>query len=558
MSSKSGFSRLVIDSDSDSESEASAITLSIGGESFVAKDSKGNDNGDNKGSMHRASNRATAEIHLSMHTRHDSPHTVSSGGPSRMATMSEAKSVSNTSISGSEYAADSYKNSSLPYGPDSHIERQGRETIIALETALASKDMTILKQERIISKLEEGVHERDQCISSLEGELYQLDQLRLRIQEESRNHQRRAAELEADLAHAEKLKKTMNQKLSEQASQIESLEERLYHDRGVPQQYDHLLQEVKELRSQVKTLEAHRDSKHFMNEKLSAQIRDLTGNDERLHDVIAKCMSDIGTRNALIEELRGQCWELEERVEALKDPVRAIQELESKLQTAESELSRVRAEQSDEVVAKDKSLTELQEQLLILQLEVEDQQRVIAAYAADEDVIAVANCLKDLRLREKAFYEFFMAIIMWESNPHIPGADRGIMMDIVDVIRLAERGLLSLRVVHKCHRRRQEGAYLRHPPNVYGKPLWSQAVVSPTSIRKSRGAEELLPEKMKQDSCDGAVRLLDFMDQHQVMEVAKYLCATPLLTEWALSEVRGGKKTTPPGECYCVLEHLFV
>lgn len=518
MAKKVGFSQLVIESDSESELEDVSDGPSLFSNSHLDECShdaesisSGNRHGGsivNGGSLANSKNSSkmggSQVSHISNHS--ESAIYDDRGG------SKERKEASHQNV---------------PYQQQFGLEHN------TLQSLIDSKDYVIKGMENRLCELENQLHDRDQRLSKVEGELYQCDQSRMRIQEESRKHMRRICDLDGELAILEKSKHQLNQIIKDQKETIDDLEEKLFRDRSdkAPVQYESLLSEIKELRSKVKSLEAHRDSKHLMNEKLSKQIEDMSGNDARLQDVIAKCMRDLASRNERIVELTEQCSGLQQKLNEMNNPENTIQSLQSAIGAVRDELSSVQQKSQEEIGAREDTIVELKDRLLLMNMELEDQQRIIDAYTADEDIITVANCLKELRVKDKNFYDFFMALVMWECNPQIPATDRGVVMDVQDAIRLIEKGLLSMRIVLKCQNRREQGAYLRYPPSMHGKPLWSDSVSVPSKAYIAPTAD-----KMRQDNCDCAVRILDFMDQHQIMEVAKYLCSTPLLAEWALAQ----------------------
>jgi hypothetical protein len=568
MAKKVGFSQLVIESDSDSESESGEEDASVGASSMTNShlDEGSFEEDESHQSTTYSGSQQSGSLRSSVHSKSIGDSSLAYSKSSRGGVVSHAPHGAASHVShysGSGHNTDINSHDVSKGWGFVHHQQAGEVYPMKFDSSQFDNERIVLQNEidsrneiiqsmknRIselernqgsnkgmedrISELENHLHDRDQRLSKLEGELYQCDQSRMRIQEESRKHMRRVTDLEGELAMLEKSKAQLNQIIKTQKETIDELEDKVFRSTSAsaPVQYESLISGMKELRAKVKSLEAHRDSKHMMNEKLNKQIEEMSQNDERLHDVIAKCMRDIGVRNGRIEELTEQCAVLQQKLDEMADPESTIHSLQSAVEAAREELSSVQQKKEEEVGEREHTVAELKDQLLLLNMELDDQQRIIEAYTSDEDIIAVANCLKELRVRDKSFYDFFMAIVMWECNPQIPATDRGVVMDVKDAIRLIEKGMLSMRIVTKCQSRREQGAYLRHPPSMYGKPLWTDSVASPSKTHTSASTVD----KIRQDNCDCAVRILDFMDQHQIMEVAKYLCSTPLLAEWAMAQ----------------------
>ena len=301
--------------------------------------------------------------------------------------------------------------------------------------------------------------------------------------------------------------------------------------------------EIEELKKSIRTLTAHRDSKHLLNEKISKQYDEMLKSNEVLRDELAELKRQLteykqtiasltkentelratgrvsGESDALMEKLLLEVAALNEELDgALTDKATAEQSYRDKLEDADMQLEYLR-----------KALRDSEEQAQ-------------CSLPVDAATMQVMECIKALPSKNRALSDIISRLTRHEGrlseddsvgdrskSPHCTGTSVARLpppLTILDAIYLLEGGYLTLHCPNECHDNSSDeddsvdDYFLLHGTHLDGSSVGGQ------SGRRRR----VVSPACNPSVSECTLRLMDFMEQHQILVIASYLCATPLLT----------------------------
>lgn len=284
-----------------------------------------------------------------------------------------------------------------------------------------------------------------------------------------------------------------------------------------------LQKENDQLRKTINTLKAHKESKHLLNEKLSRQLFEAVSQNERLRVELEQCMRKLEEHKQLISELKpspehsqmnvSDKKKNEENDEIVKKLLREIAELNEELDTAQAATSELEGAYMARLQDSSQEVEYLRE--LLQKAEAKSARSNSAA-----DTLPMAETLRGLRRRDKRLYDLICAVAEHEkdhgTSTRSPGTKGAVRppLDIHDIVYLLECGVFTLHHSDESH-----GAFDKENEETDDYALLHGR---PSIDRTPR-------RRVHKSSKECTLRLMDFMNHSQILEIAEYLCTTPLL-----------------------------
>lgn len=310
--------------------------------------------------------------------------------------------------------------------------------------------------------------------------------------------------------------------------------------------------EKSDLQKAIRTLTAHRDSKHLLNEKLSQQLTESLSKNETLRDQNLKLQAQIEEKDELISRLSRENDELRVTGSVAGENDELIQKLLSEIAELNNELDNVHSEISSTQQLYQDKLRDADVQLDYLRTRLQASEAK-SFLSSDPDVVSVIETFKSLKERNEVLFGLIARLIRHDDSvglderqrngrrsilktAHSPASHQPPPLTIMDAIYLLEAGFLTLHCPDQStvdadkeeddyfllHGRNPEEVANRHNDFAHTTPS------SKTSQGRHRYLREDYSERPSVSEC--TLRLVDFMEQHQVLVIASYLCSTPLLT----------------------------
>lgn len=303
--------------------------------------------------------------------------------------------------------------------------------------------------------------------------------------------------------------------------------------------------EIRRLKEEIRTLTSQKESKYLLLDKLKNENDELTTKNRQLKEDLERYKKGIVEREVSCQQLTTRLKELQQKYESFVSQEREIESLTQQTVSLSQQLS----DQHDMMeMMKSKCDEELQEAKRYQQQTEMQLMQMKEKYERPEyqDIFELSQSLIKLRDECPEIFRIFNILLM-----------KGTMrsqkcLRIAELVTLLETGFLSLKPTCRLNFEDHEsnsyeelhGKSLNEIPSPEYRMENLLGVPPPQSSKKIRRAPPPPPRppssfnnslesnsRPHYDESDMTIlRIFDFLTQAQILDIANYLCRTPILT----------------------------
>jgi hypothetical protein len=336
--------------------------------------------------------------------------------------------------------------------------------------------------------------------------------------------------------------------------------------------------EIRRMKEEIRSLTSQKESKHLLIEKLSKESNELSVKNRKLREDLERYRQGILEREAL-------CQRMAKEVEDLRVKYASFVDQENHLASLEEEIDRLRdqTEELQELLESTSAQHQRKSDEATSERErLEQELRLAKERCESPDFLRMLPLAQALSKTQERSPELFSMIGLLLSGDGAGGASPSgakKCLRIADLVSLLEVGLLSLRPLLESEEvGRPSNAYedlhgpplssqnglsslrtkplstssspsssssssknqmRRAPPRPPPRPPHPSPAQSTTGPAPARHTDSSHSKKLLDHQPEMSVlRLFDFLSQSQVLEIANYLCRTPLLTTKTIELMR--------------------
>mmetsp|Transcript_23146 Transcript_23146/g.33918 ORF Transcript_23146/g.33918 Transcript_23146/m.33918 type:complete len:596 (+) Transcript_23146:38-1825(+) len=352
------------------------------------------------------------------------------------------------------------------------------------------------------------------------------------------------------------------------------------------QWYGELRAENAELQRTITKLNAHKESKTLMVDKLSTELKEKRSEVEQMHDLLVQQRRQLSERDQVInkmkeerqsleingmlpadrdeillalrgsvsrleEELAESVKEVEHQKQMVKDANDKVSSARAETRQCKLEISRLVDELKKAKIDAQKVRKECDVKIADSEIEVDFLRGLLAdaearvARVAGPDVVHLSTALMDAKTHDPQIFELVESLLqrygLLEGGDPIRTKARGMeprepVLDIRDIVDLLETGVLSLQYLPREGEEEAANEDKADKPSEPPAFKWDgSGLRRDTNVDKKQPVNRM-SDRGTQTMVDGAeaqkestLRMLDFMDVSQVADIAQYLQETPVL-----------------------------